>query len=68
MMELSSAHFSPSMRSGDNEHLSQALDKSLERYLNLLDQYQTLQQDLAEILASVCLELLLVVSTMPKEV
>ncbi|KAI9776823.1 MAG: hypothetical protein M1835_005402 [Candelina submexicana] len=51
-MEVDANRNDPSIQSGDYKHLSEALDKALERYLNLLDRYQRLQQELAGILAN----------------
>ncbi len=39
--------------SGAQEELVRALDDLLERYLHLLDQYQTLQQELTKHLSAV---------------
>ena len=42
---------------GSKETLVRSLDDLLERYLHLLDQYQSLQQSLAQILSKVSIDL-----------
>lgn len=43
----------PSKQTKSKELLDHSLDELLERYLHLLNQYQTLQQSLSQLLASV---------------
>ncbi|KAI9716123.1 MAG: hypothetical protein M1812_005551 [Candelaria pacifica] len=52
MVGATATQISSSVRSGDHDDLLVALDNALERYLNLLHQYQGLQQELASILAN----------------
>lgn len=50
---LSASHVAPEQAKMSGESLRNALNDHLERYLNLLHQYQSLQQSLAKDLSSV---------------